>query len=394
MPYVEGQTVHDADSHIMELPGTINRYLDPKFREDFVAKTGRKDVLPEWFAQAAEKAKDPAFLAGAEANILLRKNYEALGAFNSADRPKTLDYLGFTSQLVFSTACLSNFGLEQMGEVELAVEAARAHNRMMTEFCSVDRRLLGTGYVPLVDRARAPELAREALALGAKAIVIPSRAPPGFSPSHRELDPLWAVAQEAGVPILFHVGGEEKMSRSYLENGLPYVKDFHGGDENFTSLTFMAIPLSVWQTLSALVIDGVFDRFPRLKFGAIELGASWLPSLMKFLDSGVLAFGREERLQKLSGKPSEILQRQLRVTPYPHEDVHWIMENSGEDMVLFSSDFPHVEGGRNPLKRFNENLAGVDAVRTRKFYRDNFIDLMGNGLDRSLHDLPSLAAAG
>jgi len=393
MAYVEGQTVHDADSHIMELPGTINRYIDPKFRDDFVAKTGRKDVLPEWFAKAAEKARDPEFLAGAEANILLRKNYEALGAFNASDRPKTLDYLGFTSQLVFTTACLSNFGLEQMGEVALAAEAARGHNRMMAEFCSVDRRLLGTGYVPLIDRKRAPEIAREALALGCKALVIPSRHPPGFSPSHRELDPLWALAQEAGVPILFHVGGEEKMAKDYLENGLPFVKDFHGGDENFTSLTFMAIPLSVWQTLSALVIDGVFDRFPRLKWGAIELGASWLPSLMKFLDSGCAAFGKEERLQKLSDTPSNILRRQLRVTPYPHEDVAWIMENSGREMVLFSSDFPHVEGGRNPLKRFNDSLAGVDEGAKRAFYRDNFIDLMGKGLDPALHDLPSLAAA-
>jgi predicted TIM-barrel fold metal-dependent hydrolase len=264
---------------------------------------------------------------------------------------------------------------------------------MMTEFCSVDRRLLATGYVPLIDRQRAPEIAREALALGAKALMVPSRHPPGFSPSHRELDPLWALAQEAGVPILFHVGGEEKMHRDYLENGLPFVKDFHGGDENFTSLTFMAIPLSVWQTLSALVIDGVFDRFPRLKFGAIELGASWLPSLMKFLDSGCAAFGKEERLLKLSGTPSEILRRQLRVTPYPHEDVAWIMANSGEEMVLFSSDFPHVEGGRNPLKRFNDSLAGASEAAKRAFYRDNFIDLMGAGLAPELHDVQVRAAA-
>jgi predicted TIM-barrel fold metal-dependent hydrolase len=393
MPYVEGQTVHDADSHIMELPGTINRYIDPKFRDAFVDKTGRKDVLPEWFAKAAEKQTDAEFRAGAEANILLRKNYEALGAFRADDRPKTLDYLGFTSQLVFTTACLSNFGLEQMGEVELAGETARAHNRMMAEFCAVDRRLLATGYVPLVDRPRAPAIAREALALGCKALVIPSRHPPGFSPSHVELDGLWAVAQEAGVPILFHVGGEEKMHRDYLENGLPQVKDFHGGDENFTSLTFMTIPLSVWQTLSALVIDGVFDRFPRLKFGAIELGASWLPSLMRFMDSGAAAFGKEERLQKLSAKPSEILRRQFRVTPYPHEDVRWIIENTGEEMCLFSSDFPHIEGGRNPLKRFNDSLEGVSEPVRRGFYRDNFIDLMGRGLDPALHDLPALAAA-
>ncbi|MDE2486607.1 MAG: amidohydrolase family protein [Alphaproteobacteria bacterium] len=393
MPYVQGQTVHDADSHIMELPGTINRYIDPKLRAAFVEKTGRGDESPHWSQKAQAQHDDPEFRAAAEANVLLRKNYEALGAFRSDDRPKTLDYLGFTSQLVFTTACLSNFGLEQKGEVELAVEAARAHNRMMTEFCSVDRRLLATGYVPLIDRARAPQIAREALALGCKALVVPSRHPPNFSPSHVELDPLWAVAQDAGVPILFHVGGEEKMHRDYLENGLPFVKDFHGGDENFTSLTFMAIPLSVWQTLSALVIDGVFDRFPRLKFGAIELGASWLPSLMKFLDSGCAAFGKEERLQRLSARPSEILMRQLRVTPYPHEDVRWILENSSEDMVLFSSDFPHVEGGRNPLKRFNDNLEGASEAVKRKFYRDNFIDLMGRGLDAALHDLPDLQAA-
>jgi predicted TIM-barrel fold metal-dependent hydrolase len=393
MAYVEGQTIHDADSHVMELPGTINHYIDPQFRDAFVAKTGRKDVLPEWFARAAAQQEDPAFRAGAEANILLRKNYEALGAFRSEDRPTTLDHLGFASQLVFTTACLSNFGLEQMGEVELAVETARAHNRMMTEFCSVDRRLLATGYVPLIDRARAPEIAREAIALGAKALVIPSRHPPGFSPSHVELDPLWALVQEAGIPVLFHVGGEEKMSKDYLENGLPFVKDFHGGDENFTSLSFMAIPLSLWQTLSALVIDGVFDRFPRLKWGAIELGASWLPSLMHFLDSGVAAFGKEERLQKLSGKPSEILRRQFRATPYPHEDTRWIIENTAEEMCLFSSDFPHVEGGRNPLKRFNDSLAGVSESARRRFFRDNFIDLMGAGLDPALHDLPELRAA-
>jgi predicted TIM-barrel fold metal-dependent hydrolase len=393
MPYVEGQTIHDADSHVMELPGTINRYIDPKFRDAFVAKTGRKDVLPEWFAKAAAQQEDPEFRAGAEANILLRKNYEALGAFRAADRPATLDHLGFASQLVFTTACLSNFGLEQMGEVELAAETARAHNRMMTEFCSVDRRLLATGYVPLIDRAQAPQIAREAIALGAKALVVPSRHPPGFSPSHVELDPLWALAQEAGLPILFHVGGEEKMSRDYLENGLPFVKDFHGGDENFTSLTFMAIPLSLWQTLSALVIDGVFDRFPRLKWGAIELGASWLPSLMHFLDSGVAAFGKEERLQKLTAKPSEILRRQFRATPYPHEDTRWIIENTGEEMCLFSSDFPHIEGGRNPLKRFNDSLVGVSEAARRRFFRDNFIDLMGAGLDPVLHDLPELQAA-
>ena len=114
---------------------------------------------------------------------------------------------------------------------------------------------------------------------------------------------------------------------------------------------------------------------------------------MQFLDSGVAAFGKEERLQKLSAKPSEILRRQFRATPYPHENTRWIIENTAPEMLLFSSDFPHVEGGRNPLKRFNDSLDGVSEQVKRRFYRDNFIDLMGAGLAPELHDLPELAAA-
>jgi predicted TIM-barrel fold metal-dependent hydrolase len=265
--------------------------------------------------------------------------------------------------------------------VELALEAARAHNRMMTEFCSVDRRLLPTGYVPLIDIEAAPKIAREAIELGCKGLVINSRHPRDPSPSHSGLEPLWALAEEARLPILFHVGGEEKMHKAYINNGGPQVLDFHGGAENFTGLTYMSIPLSAWQTIAALIFDGVFDRHPNLKFGAIELGAGWVPSWMRFMDSAWGAFRKgEERLQKLSASPSEIARRQFRATPYPHEDTAWIIENAGEDVCLFSSDFPHVEGGRNPLKRFNEALEGASERARRKFYRDNFIDLMGAGL--------------
>jgi len=387
MAYVEAQTVHDADSHVMELPGTINGYLAAKDRRQFEDKVPVSPAEERWATEARDLHDDPEFRSGDEDNILLRKNYHALGSFRNADRPKALDLLGFTSQLVFTTTALSNYGLEHSGEAALALAVARAHNRMMTEFCAVDERLLATGYVPLVDIGQAPAIAREALDLGCKALVIPSRCPADHSPSHIDFDPLWALAEDAGIPILFHVGGEEKMHAAYAENGLPRVRDFHGGDENFTSSSFMTIPLAVWQTMATLIIDGVCDRFPELKFGAIELGASWVPSWLKFMDAGFGAFRKgEERLQKLSARPSEIARRQFRVTPYPHEDTGWIIENTGENMCLFSSDYPHVEGGRNPIKRFNTTLDGVSNSAKRRFYRDNFIDLMGRGLDRSLHD--------
>lgn len=101
-------------------------------------------------------------------------------------------------------------------------------------------------------------------------------------------------------------------STRIFNNGPPRVKDFHVGEENFTSLSFMPIPHSVQITLAALIFDGVLDRYPRLKFGAIELGASWIPSGMRFMDSAAAAFIKNEpRLQKLTLKPSEFVQRQV-----------------------------------------------------------------------------------
>ena len=391
MPYVEGQTVHDADAHVMELPGTIEQYIDPAFRERLAAKLRKKS---DGFADEARALqKDPDFRAGADEGLLLRKNYQAMGAFDNADRPRAVDLLGFASQLIFSTAGLFLFTLEHGDDPDLAVEAARAHNRMMVDYCRVDRRLLPTAYVPLVDRKRAVEVAREAIQMGAKGLMIPSQVPRDHAPSHADFDPLWALAQEAGLPILFHVGGELKTDPAYFNNGGPQVLDFHGGAENFTSVSFMSIPVAIWQTLPVLVFDGVFDRFPDLKFGAIELGAGWLPSLMQFMDSAALAFHKEERIQKMSAKPSDILKRQFFATPYPHENVGWIIANGCEDIALFSSDYPHVEGGRNPMKRFNESLEGVSATARGKFFRDNFIELMGKGLAADLHDITGLAAA-
>ena len=104
------------------------------------------------------------------------------------------------------------------------------------------------------------------------------------------------------------------------------------------------------------------------------------------MDSGFEAFRKgEDRLQKLSGRPSDIAARQFRVTPYSHEPSGWIIENSSEHMLMFSSDYPHVEGGRNPLKRFDQSLEGASDSARNGFYKHNFIDLMGGGLDASLH---------
>ena len=191
---------------------------------------------------------------------------------------------------------------------------------------------------------------------------------------------MWARAEEAGIPVVFHVGGTGTLiDPNYFVNGKPVPPDFHGGEENFRSVDYMGIPVPPAQTLATLIFDGVLEAFPDLRIGVIEQGAIWVPSWLRQMESAFEAFHRhEERLQALSLRPSDYVHRQCRFTPYPTEDVGWIVEQAGADLVLFSSDYPHVEGGRKPLERFEASLGDADAGVRRQFYTDNFLFLMGS----------------
>lgn len=385
MPYVEDRIVHDADAHLMETPDFLDPFVSRKVRER-MPELGLSALAPgehRTIDRARAAHRDPAYRAEDEQQILQRKNWNATGSFLKEDRPRALDLLGFRSQLVFNTF-LSKYlnDLEHGDDLDLAYDVASGHNRAMTDFCSTDRRLLATCYVPLADFDRAARAAAEAIAMGAKALLVPSDCPKRHSPSHTGLFRVWDQAAEAGIPVVFHVGGGgELLSPAYFENGLPPIPDFHGGDENFRSVDYMAIPGPPAQTLATLLFDGVLDRHPRLMFGVIEQGASWVPGWMRMMDSAVNAFSRmEERLRRLSALPSEIVRRQVRVTPYPSEDVGWIVSQAGEEVCLFSSDFPHVEGGRNPIRRFEGTMEGLPPRAVERFYRSNFEEMMGAAL--------------
>ena len=170
---------------------------------------------------------------------------------------------------------------------------------------------------------------------------------------------MWARAEEAGIPIVFHVGGTgDLIDAAYFQNGLPIPPDFHGGEENFRSVDYMGIPGPPAQTLATMIFDGVLERFPELRVGVIEQGAIWVPSWTRQMESAFDAFARhEERLQALSLRPSEYVRRQVRFTPYPTEDVGWIIAQSrarGVPVLVGLSP----RRGRAPAHRAVRGLAG------------------------------------
>ena len=385
MAYVTDRIIHDADAHTMEPPEWLDEFGSQQVRDyartEFFA--GEESPIFSEIDHCRTLHLDPEFRAKAEQEIMLRKNYRAHGASNSLDRSEALDHMGFASQLVFPT--MPNTLLEVMeheAPPSLTYEVASAANRAQIAFCDADPRLLPVAYIPLQDFELATSCAIEAINAGAASLLIPNRMPKDHAHSHIAFDSIWARAQEAGIPIVMHVATPDLvMPPQHRNNGLPLEPDFHGGGENFRSVSYMSISSPPIQALSTLIFDGVFDRFPALKMGVIELGAAWLPSFMRQLEAAFDAFApHEKRLQSLGLRPSEYIHRQIRVTPFPTEPTGWIIENTGDEICMFSSDFPHVEGGRNPLRRFDNEVQGFSDAVKDKFFRQNFEDLMGSAM--------------
>jgi len=109
MAYIEGRTVHDADAHVMELPDKILEYLAPSAVDAFIKAANKPITVSQDLQKAIALQSDPSFRAEDAAQLMLRKNHLALGAFEAKDRPKTLDLLGFHQSIGFHHRSLGQF---------------------------------------------------------------------------------------------------------------------------------------------------------------------------------------------------------------------------------------------------------------------------------------------
>ena len=181
--------------------------------------------------------------------------------------------------------------------------------------------------------------------LGCGTFWIPANPAGDKSPTHHAFDGVWARLQDANVPFMLHVGASEiPMPDAYRNNDCGPRTGFLGGGEDLDSKGFMLLHSPAEAFVSAMVLDGTLEQFPRLRGGVIEFGALWVPSWLQRLDVAQQAFVRTEPALALPMKPSDYVRRQLKFTPHPTEPAGWIIEQGGAELFLFSSDYPHIEG--------------------------------------------------
>ncbi len=386
-----GRTIYDADSHIMELPDFLKKYADPVLREQipevsYSASIVTDEEVAVIMGQGGRHSAEhvAAQVALGDKLISASKEIQALGAFDSADRVTALDMLGFRKQLVFATHSVAMpFSASSRLDPTLRYGAARAHNRHMADFCRADARMIGVAVIPLDDPALALAELDFALKSGLGAAWLPHRPCGDRSPGHVDFDPLWARLAEARVPFVLHVGGAPlQLAKAWMNNGRPPTKDWLGGGENVRTKDIALLHEGPEAFLSMLVLDGVLERHPGLRGACVELGAGWVPELLRRLDWVVKHWSRNDaNLQGLSRVPSQQMTDQLAFTPFVFEEVGRFVDQSNPDLYLFSSDYPHIEGGRDPIGRFEAALGERSEAVRQKFYADNFLRIFPNAAD-------------
>ena len=375
--------IYDADSHIMELPDFLKKYADPLLREEipevnYSASIVTDDEVAVIMSQGGRHSAEhvQAQIDLGDRLIQSSKEIQALGAFDSADRTRAMDLLGFKKQLVFATHSVAMpFSASSRLESRLRYGATRAHNRHMADFCSSDARLMGVAVIPLDDPEMAMTELDYVLRSGLEAVWIPHRPCGDRSPGHVDLDPFWAKLAQSGIPFLLHVGGAPlQLAKAWMNNGRPPTKDWLGGGENLRTKDIALLHEGPEAFLTMMVLDGVLERHPTLRGASVELGAGWVPELLRRLDWVVKHWSRNDaNLQGLSRTPSQQLTDQMAFTPFVFEEVGNFIDQSNPDLYLFSSDYPHIEGGRDPIARFEASLGIRDESVRAKFYAENFL---------------------
>jgi predicted TIM-barrel fold metal-dependent hydrolase len=374
--YAAGRRIVDIDAHILEPKGWLRSYASAAV-QDQIPELGEGDsnfnqLLDDSYRDYDQRKNDEILQSklASEFMSMPRKGWMSLGGWDVDERRQALDLLGFDCQLIFPTG-----SFEQIMQTPTSVrlEAVRAMNRGMLDFCQ-DPRLLASAYVPFEFGPEiALELIAEAVANKVTAVLIDSiPASHQHSFTHPDFDVVWAALQEANIAVFLHVGADQNyrpVPKVFFDNGrdMRHFRSDAPGDP----LSYMAIGYPGELFLASLVYDGVLEKFPKLRIGVTELGATWLPSFLHFIDTGARAFKNIQDLSHLSMRPSDYLRRQVVVSPFAGEDVGWIIEQVGKQMVAFSSDYPHHEGTDDPIRRFEASMSAVSDVERTAFYFDN-----------------------
>ncbi len=280
------------------------------------------------------------------------------GATEPAARLRVMDSFGITMQIIYPNV----LGFTGSFVMNVKDEALRnfcvtAYNDAAADLQAAGRgRLFPQAVLPIWDVAAAVrELERSHDHLGLTGLVLTDSPEVWGLPvlSDPVWDPLWAAAQERGLPVNFHIGG-----------GGPMGAVWQGPSPGawIAAMSTLA-DMGNMRCITNLIFSGLLDRFPSLKFVSVESGVGWIPFLIECAEYQ----WDENAVTGLALRPREYFQRQIFASYWFENEIGSALAKLGDENLMFETDFPHPTCLYPKVReKIHETLGGLEPRVQRK----------------------------
>ena len=279
------------------------------------------------------------------------------GGFDPVARMADMDIDGLEGTVIYGGGMA--IGIQDKA---LRLASIKAYNDWLAAFCAVNpKRLAGAAMLPVTDPEEVAGELRRTAKMGIKGALVEFHrmAKPLGDPVFK---PLWAMAQELGVPLSFHIGGVR---------GMTYTDTAPGSAEAFMAI----VPMQHDEILATIIFSGILQEFPRLKIVMAEGGIGWLPYLMERMD---ISWRRRRHSfnSVVKTPPSEFVKRNVWASFMEDKVGIMLRHVLGVDKIMWSSDYPHGDTTwPDSLKYIDDHFKGIPEAETRKIIHDNTVQV-------------------
>lgn len=375
------RVVIDADAHLTEPPDVWTARVPSRYVDEVPQVVRADDGRDVWVMGgtqiASVGATAPAGFPGAPA--ARPKVFEELhpGSYDAKARLEYMDEAAIWAQVLYPN--VAGFGSQKFHVIkdpDLQRACIQAYNDFLDEWTSADhRRLIRVASVPFWDVEASVREVERCAGKGFKGVLFTGEPQRFGLPAigDRHWDPLWSIAQEAGLPIHFHIGGGEDNMMDDFSSRI--VAHGHAGAEAYLA-TYLFMKNGI--QCADLITSGLLARFPSLKFVSVESGIGWVPFVLEAADYSYLA-ATPDRRSHGELLPSELFRRQVYVTYWFEQTAPArLLEDIPADNILFETDFPHVTClYGNIQETIEQGIGGLPDALRQKFIWDNSRDLYG-----------------
>ena len=361
----------DADGHVAEPSDLWGKYLENKYKSralrigtdsnglEYLESDGKpvpftaKGIISRVHAMGSDQNAPRTYMGSAP-----------YGSMDPHERLDLMDKENLEKAILYPTIMLNWEHTTPDPEISLAY--CRAYNRWIADFCRVGNgRMIAAAQLTLLDVEGSVKEMERAVKDGCRGAFVTLGALTEKPHAHPDHDPLFAKAQELDIPFAIHVAVD--LPKYHLAR---YNWDAWQPKNMF--YTMSVVPLGTIEAFLGFFHYGVFEKFPRLRFGVLEAGAGWLGAFLDRLDALKKAHMGWHGTVPLKLKPSEYFKRQCFISGDPDEGaMAYAIKYVGPEVFAWATDYPHPDHTESWGPELEELLENLDERSARLVMGEN-----------------------